>query len=195
LERGTDLLHDRRGGGGEIVDEGDCLVEQTTQPVEYGGGHLFAEPGESGLHVRQRAGERGTGRQRRSAESLLHRVGEGLEVDLSLAHHFADLGGGEVEMLREQLEDGHAGAHELEHVVALKLAARRHGTEYGADVGDGASGYLRGVRHGLQDVGQLTALLDAGRRQAGGHGRRVTQAERRAFHRGERVVHDFGYGR
>ena len=95
-------------------------------------------------------------------------------------------------MFGEQLEHGHARAHELEHVVALQLASCGHGAEYGADVGQRASADLRGVGHGLEHVGHLLAAGDAGGGQARGHGGGVAQAERGALDRGERVVHDFG---
>ena len=98
-------------------------------------------------------------------------------------------------MLAEHLEDWDAARHELEHVVALEFASGGDGTEDRADVGEASAADLRGVGHGLEDLGELVAFLDAGGGQAGRDGRGVTQSERGALDGGERVVHDFGDAR
>ena len=114
------------------------------------------------------------------------------EVDLAFGHHVGDLFRGFAEVFGEQLEDGYAGAHELEHVVALQFASG----------GDALKMVPMSVRLRpdicavsatvLRDVGHLVAGFDAGGAQGRGHGGRVAQAERGAFDAGERVVHDFG---
>lgn len=67
---------------------------------------------------------------------FLHGVGEGLEVDFAFRDHVGHVFGGGVEVFGEHLEDGHAGAHQLEHVVALEFASCGDGSEDGADVGE-----------------------------------------------------------
>ncbi len=61
------------------------------------------------------------------------------EVDLAFGHHVGDLFRGFAEVFGEQLEDGYAGAHELEHVVALQFASGGDAAEDGADVGEAAA--------------------------------------------------------
>ena len=95
-------------------------------------------------------------------------------------------------MLAEHLEDRDAARHELEHVVALEFSSRGDRSEDRADVGQAAAADLRGVRHRLQDLGELSALLDAGGREAGRDGGGVAQSERGALDGCERVVHDLG---
>ena len=95
-------------------------------------------------------------------------------------------------MLAEHLEDRDASRHELEHVVALEFASGGDGTEDHADVSEASAADLRGVGHGLEDLGELVAFLDAGGGQAGRDGRGVAQSERGALDGCERVVHDFG---
>ena len=99
----------------------------------------FAHPAERGLHVGERALESVAGGQCGSAEAFLHGVGECLEVDLAFGHHVGDLFRGFAEVFGEQLEDGYAGAHELEHVVALQFASGGDAAEDGADVGEAAA--------------------------------------------------------
>ena len=95
-------------------------------------------------------------------------------------------------MLAKHLEHGDAARHELEHVVALELAAGGDRPEDRADVGQAPAADLRGVGHGLEHLGELAALLDAGGGQAGRDSGGVAQSERGALDGGERVVHDFG---
>ena len=75
---------------------------------------------------------------------------------------FGHFGAGLVQMLAEHLEDWDAARHELEHVVALEFASGGDGTEDHADVGEASAADLRGVGHGLEDLGELVAFLDAG---------------------------------
>ena len=51
---------------------------------------------------------------------------------ICLGHHVGDLFRGFAEVFGEQLEDGYAGAHELEHVVALQFASGGDAAEDGA---------------------------------------------------------------
>ena len=115
---------------------------------------------------------------------------EVLEGHFAVGDHFLGFVGGDLEVVGEVLQDGDAGFHELEHLVALKFAGGGDLAEDDAHVLEIDAGDLRGVAHGLEDGLQLAALLDTGGDEARGDTGRVPKAERGALDGGERIVHD-----
>ncbi len=93
-------------------------------------------------------------------------------------------------MVDEQLQDGDAGADELEHVVALQFAFRGDLGEDQAHVLEAAAADLAGVADRGQYSLEVAALLDAGCDERGGDACGVAESEGRAFDGGERVAHD-----
>lgn len=138
-ELAVELVEERGELAAQRVDGGDGGVERLAQRFERELAGAFAQSAERGLHVGERALEGVAGGQCGSAQSGLHGVGECLEVDLAFGHHVGDLFRGFAEVFGEQLEDGYAGAHELEHVVALQFASGGDAAEDGADVGEAAA--------------------------------------------------------
>ena len=139
VELAVELVEERGELAAQRVDGGDGGVERLAQRFERELAGAFAQSAERGLHVGERALEGVAGGQCGSAEAFLHGVGECLEVDLAFGYHVGDLFRGFAEVFGEQLENGYAGAHELEHVVALQFASGGDAAEDGADVGEAAA--------------------------------------------------------
>lgn len=177
-----------------LVD-GRCEhVERVTQSVQRRGRVLLAHTGQCCLDVGHSAGEGLSGRQRGSAEVLVQRGGERGEVHLAFGDHLRHVLGRYAQLVGERLQHGRATAGELEHVVALQLAARHHGCEDRARVAEAHAGDLRRVAHGLQHLRQLLARLDAAGDGRCGHGGGFIQPVGGALHGHVGVRHDLADG-
>ena len=146
---GAELVGQRLQRGVHLVDRRGEHVERVTQRIQRRGRGLLAHTGQCRFDVGHRAGEGFAGRERGSAEVLVQRGGERLEVHLALGDHLRHILRAHTQLVGERLQDGHATAGELEHVVALQLAACHHGGEDRARVAEAHAGDLRCVSHGL----------------------------------------------
>ena len=190
VEAALELVGEFAGDGGHLVDDRDERATDLGGRGDQGLFELGAETADGGLDVADHAVEAFAGVLRGAADVFLHGGIEVREADLAFADHVAGLFGGGVEVVGEVLEHRDAGAHELEHVVALQLAFGCDLAEDQAHVLEAAAADLRGVAYRGQHALQFAALPDAGRDERGGHGGRVAQAERGALDGCERVAHD-----
>ena len=160
LNRVGEPVGQRLQRGVDLVDHRGEHVEHITQRIQRGRRRLLAETAQRGFDVRQCSGECLAGGQCGSAEILVHRGGERPEVDLARRDHVGHVLRADAQLVGERLQDGHATRRELEHVIALKLAACHHASEDRARVGKPHAGDLRGVADGLQHLGELFARFD-----------------------------------
>ena len=186
----SELVGEGADSVGELVDHGDGLVAQFGQGPDERGGELLAGTAERGLEVGEHAVETVACGFGRAAQMFLHRGLEVGERHLAFGYHLLRLGRGDLVMVGKVLQDGYAGFHELEHLVALQFAGGGDLAEDRAHLAEFHAGDLRGVTDRGEHTLELLSLLDTGSDQTGGDTGRITQAERRALDGGERVVHD-----
>lgn len=166
------------GGAGGLVDDGDELAAYFGGGVEQWGFELLAESSDGGFDVADHAVEAFARVLGGTADVFLHGGLEVGEADFAVGDHVAGRFGGGVEMIGKILQDGDAGAHELEHVVALQFAFRGDLREDQAHVLEAAAADLGGVADRGQHSLEVAALLDAGCDERGGDACGVARVRR-----------------
>ena len=107
---------------GDLIDHVGSLRERPLC-------RLRADTTECSSKVLQRPGDSLTHALRAAADVTLHRVREGLKVDLAVGHHLGDFGAGLAQLVAEDLQHRNTTAEHLHKVVALKFAAGCDGSE------------------------------------------------------------------
>ena len=185
-----ELIHDRLSPIIHLVQSISDTRETTSSLGEERSGDRRTKTPGRRTHVLQRALDRVTGLECRTAHATLHGVGERLEVDLALGDHVRDLPGRFPGLVGEELQHRDAPGQELQHVVALQLAAGGDTREDRAHVRHRRAGDRRRVADGGEDLLEFLPRLDAGSDKPRGGSSRLLETEASAFHRGERVLHD-----